>query len=109
MAPSVTNMRVGDEVMEQRANVTELKKALESLGKTFFAFENQIKSSQATGVGDGKEEEEARKKFVLLNNEIDNLELQFTKMITASKAHYADKEQYEELRKKSGEEIASVS
>ena len=111
--PSSATFRVlKDESMERRANVTALKEALQTLGKAFYAFEEKTEPPKVGEEAQDKvivDEEDAKASYVQLKNAIDSLELQFIKLINASKAHNADRDQYEELRKKSGEEIASVS
>ena len=47
--------------------------------------------------------------YIRLGNAIDALGLSFTKLANASKAHNTDRSQYEELRKKSGQESEAVS
>ncbi|QDZ21941.1 hypothetical protein HOP50_06g44820 [Chloropicon primus] len=93
-----------EESMEKRVGNTALKEALESVGKAYYSFESAARPGSK-----GASEEEAKAKFLHLNNAIDVLELSFTKLSNASRAHKTDTDQYEDLRKKSGEESEAIN
>ena len=90
--------------MERRINNIEVKNLMDAVGKAFFDFESKARPGTKGGT-----EEEALAKFTQLNNEIDALELSFTKLVNASRATNTDREHYEAMRQKSGEESDAVS
>ena len=103
MAPKGESL--SQEHLEARVNGALLKEALKEVGKAFFAFDSCVERKQG-GEGD---EDETSASFTRANNALDNLAMKLTKVNLAIKALNADRDQYEESRKRSGEESAEVS
>ena len=103
MAPKGESL--SQEHLEARVNGALLKEALKEVGKAFFAFDSCVEQKQG-GEGD---EDETSASFTRANNALDNLAMKLTKVNLAIKALNADRDQYEESRKRSGEESAEVS
>jgi len=102
MAPKGESL--SQEHLEARVNGALLKEALKEVGKAFFAFDSCVEQKQG-GEGD---EDETSASFTRANNALDNLAMKLTKVNLAIKALNADRDQYEESRKRSGEESAEI-